>query len=112
MVIGVAPWTSSARALPKRLDSRDTAYIEASVKYEGYVAIQRQEVARLNRLQASLLPGDLDYACVAGLSSEVRLKLARARPATLGEAARIPGVTPAALNAIGIHLALKRKRKA
>ncbi len=102
----------SARALPKRLDSRDTAYIEASVKYEGYVAIQRQEVARLNRLQASPLPGDLDYACVAGLSSEVRLKLARARPATLGEAARIPGVTPAALNALGIHLALKRKRKA
>jgi tRNA uridine 5-carboxymethylaminomethyl modification enzyme len=96
--------------LAKGLSFADASYIEASVKYEGYVAIQQKEVARVKRLAATAIPPGLDFAAVDGLSSEVRQKLARSRPATLREAAAIPGMTPAAINAISIHLTLKTKR--
>jgi len=86
---------------------RDISYIEAGVKYEGYVEIQKKEVAKMKRMAATPLPADLDFCRVEGLSTEVRQKLDKVRPATLAEAARIPGVTPAALNAISIHLTLK-----
>jgi tRNA uridine 5-carboxymethylaminomethyl modification enzyme len=88
----------------------DVSYIEASVKYEGYIAIQRREVAKMQKLAATAIPPGLDFAGVDGLSSEVRQKLSRARPASLSEAARIPGITPAAINAISIHLAVKAGR--
>ncbi len=78
--------------------------VEIEVKYAGYVARQREEIARLRRLEATPLPPDLDYGAVHGLSAEVREKLARARPATVGQAARIDGVTPAAVSALLIHL--------
>ncbi|MCU0236350.1 MAG: tRNA uridine-5-carboxymethylaminomethyl(34) synthesis enzyme MnmG, partial [Acidobacteria bacterium] len=92
------------------LSFADASYIEACVKYEGYVAIQQKEVARMSKLAATAIPADLDFAVVVGLSTEVRQKLARARPATLREAAAVPGVTPAAINAISIHLTLKNRR--
>jgi len=88
----------------------DVSYIEACVKYEGYVDIQKREVARMEKMQTALIPADLDYALVDGLSTEIKQKLARAIPGTLGEAARIPGVTPAAINAVSIHLTLKYGR--
>jgi tRNA uridine 5-carboxymethylaminomethyl modification enzyme len=91
----------------KKLTFADVSYVEACVKYEGYVAIQQREVARMKKLDATPIPPGLDFAAVDGLSSEVRQKLAKARPATMRQAAAIPGVTPAALNAISIHLALK-----
>jgi len=69
----------------------DASYIEACVKYEGYVAIQHREVAKISRMQKTVIPGDLDFQRVEGLSSEIREKLARARPRTLAEAARVPG---------------------
>ncbi len=88
----------------------DVSYIEASVKYEGYVTIQRREVARMKKMQQTVIPADLDFADIDGLSTEIKQKLLRTRPVTLGAAAGIPGVTPAALNAISIYLTLKRKR--
>jgi tRNA uridine 5-carboxymethylaminomethyl modification enzyme len=96
------------RELLKKMTFGDASYIEACVKYEGYVAIQHREVAKMRRLQKTAIPEDLDFQSVEGLSREVREKLARARPRTLAEAARIPGVTPAAINAVSIHLTLKR----
>lgn len=61
-------------------------------------------------MQKVVIPADLDFAVIDGLSTEMKQKLAKARPGTLGEAARIPGVTPAAINAISIHLTLKYKQ--
>ena len=78
--------------------------VETEVKYAGYVARQREEIARQRRLEDTRLPADLDYGAVHGLSAEVREKLAAARPATLGQAARIDGVTPAAISALLVHL--------
>jgi tRNA uridine 5-carboxymethylaminomethyl modification enzyme len=60
-------------------------------------------------MQKVVIPADLDFAAVDGLSTEMKQKLARIKPGSLGEAARVPGVTPASLNAISIHLTLKFK---
>jgi len=99
----------AGRPLLKKKDLSDISYIEANVKYEGYIDIQKREVAKTKKMQKAAIPADLDFAQVEGLSTEIRQKLARARPLTLGEAARVPGMTPAAVNAISIHLTLKYK---
>ncbi len=98
------------RPLLKNRNLTDVSYIEANVKYEGYIDIQKREVARMKKMQKTAIPADLDFNTVAGLSREIRQKLSRLHPATLGEAARVPGVTPAAINAISIHLTLKCKQ--
>lgn len=98
------------RELMKKMTFGDASYIEASVKYEGYVAIQHREVARMRKMQKAAIPEDLDFQRVEGLSREIREKLARLRPRTLAEAARIPGMTPAAINAVSIHLTLRTRR--
>jgi tRNA uridine 5-carboxymethylaminomethyl modification enzyme len=67
-------------------------------RYSGYIERQQDEIERQRRSEDTRLPENLDYAAIAGLSNEVRQKLAAARPTTLGQAARIPGVTPAAVS--------------
>ncbi len=78
--------------------------VEIQAKYAGYIERQMQEIARQSRDEATALPRDLDYDRVHGLSTEIRQKLSSFRPHTLGQAQRIPGVTPAALSALAIHL--------
>jgi tRNA uridine 5-carboxymethylaminomethyl modification enzyme len=78
--------------------------ISIQARYAGYIDRQRNEVARMQRYENLQLPADLDYAGVAGLSNEVRDKLSLQRPETLGRAGRIPGVTPAAISLLLVHL--------
>jgi tRNA uridine 5-carboxymethylaminomethyl modification enzyme len=78
--------------------------VEIQAKYEGYIARQREEVARREAQESATLPGDLDYAEVRGLSIEARQTLSRQRPQTIGQAARISGVTPAAVSLLLVHL--------
>jgi tRNA uridine 5-carboxymethylaminomethyl modification enzyme len=78
--------------------------VEIQAKYRGYVERQRDEVARRAQHEEQPLPGDLDYASVRGLSKEVQQNLLRHRPETLGQAARISGVTPAAVALLLVHL--------
>jgi tRNA uridine 5-carboxymethylaminomethyl modification enzyme len=80
------------------------AQVEVQTKYAGYIDRQQDDIERLKRAEAILIPATLDYARVKGLSNEVRSKLETARPATLGAAARIPGVTPAAVSLLLIWL--------
>ncbi|MGA1694149.1 MAG: tRNA uridine-5-carboxymethylaminomethyl(34) synthesis enzyme MnmG [Burkholderiaceae bacterium] len=82
--------------------------IEIQVKYEGYIARQRDEVLRQSHHEATPIPDALDYDQVVGLSKEVQQKLARAKPVSLGQASRVSGVTPAAISLLWIHL--KRMR--
>jgi tRNA uridine 5-carboxymethylaminomethyl modification enzyme len=84
--------------------------VEIQVKYAGYIERQREEIERQRRHQELLLPPDLDYAEVHGLSREVREKLNRHRPRTLGQAGRLPGITPAAVSLLLIHLKRRRGR--
>jgi tRNA uridine 5-carboxymethylaminomethyl modification enzyme len=79
-------------------------------RYAGYIERQRVEIERTREHEAAPLPGDIDYANVTGLSNEVRQRLAEVRPLTLGQAARVPGVTPAAISLLLIHM--KRARVA
>jgi tRNA uridine 5-carboxymethylaminomethyl modification enzyme len=81
--------------------------LEIQCKYAGYIDRQRDEIERQRHNEALTLPRDFDFERVRGLSSEVREKFIRHRPTTLGQAARIPGVTPAAVSLLLIHL--KRK---
>ncbi len=82
--------------------------VEIQAKYAGYIQRQQDEVEQARRAEAVKLPESLDYAQVKGLSSEVREKLMRHRPQTLGQAGRIPGVTPAAVSLLMIHLKKQR----
>ena len=82
--------------------------VEIQAKYAGYIARSRDEIEQQRRHEEAQLPEDLDYHNVHGLSVEVRQKLVAHRPGTLGQAARMPGITPAAISLLLIHL--KRKR--
>ena len=83
--------------------------VEIQTQYAGYIERQQDEIARLRQHEETLLPEDLDYAALNGLSKEISQKLASIRPQTLGQASRIPGVTPAAISLLLIHL---KKRNA
>jgi tRNA uridine 5-carboxymethylaminomethyl modification enzyme len=78
--------------------------VEILAKYHGYIERQRDEIARQEGYETTELPLDLDYAVVRGLSIEVRQKLNQHKPQTLGQAARISGVTPAAISLLLVHL--------
>jgi len=78
--------------------------VEIQAKYAGYIERQQEEIERIRRFENTPLTAALDYAAVDGLSNEVRQKLMQARPETLAHAARVPGVTPAAISLLLIHL--------
>ncbi|MFA5627149.1 MAG: tRNA uridine-5-carboxymethylaminomethyl(34) synthesis enzyme MnmG [Thiohalomonadaceae bacterium] len=95
----------SLSAAGKGVDDPSVAeQVETQAKYAGYIERQQLEIERQRRHEQLHLPEDLDYAQVRGLSNEVCDKLSRQRPATLGQAARIPGITPAAISILLIHL--------
>lgn len=78
--------------------------VETRIKYEGYIERQEKEVERTRRLENLRLPSEIDYSKVHGLTTEVREKLKRIMPLTLGQASRISGVTPAAIMALQVYL--------
>ena len=84
--------------------------VEASIKYEGYIKRQKTDIERLQRNENTPIPGHIDYTQVVGLSNEVKQKLSEARPETLARASRLPGVTPAAISLLMVHL--KKERRA
>ncbi|MHC5347328.1 tRNA uridine-5-carboxymethylaminomethyl(34) synthesis enzyme MnmG [Metapseudomonas furukawaii] len=85
-------------------DPQVAEQVEIKTKYAGYIDRQQDEIARLRASEDTRLPADLDYAAISGLSKEIQHKLGNARPETLGQASRIPGVTPAAISLLLIHL--------
>jgi tRNA uridine 5-carboxymethylaminomethyl modification enzyme len=100
---------SIAELGPGLTDEKAAEQIEVQAKYAGYIDRQEEEIARQIRQETLKLPVDLNYDEISGLSNEVQQKLGRARPATVGMAARIPGITPAAISLLLVHL---KRRKA
>ena len=86
------------------IDPQVAEQVEIKTKYAGYIDRQQEEIARLRASEDTRLPADIDYAGISGLSKEIQGKLGQARPETLGQASRIPGVTPAAISLLLIHL--------
>jgi tRNA uridine 5-carboxymethylaminomethyl modification enzyme len=99
-IAGVPDWSQIDDRLPAQIRTQ----IEVRAKYAGYIERQQDEIERQQRNEATRLPDDLDYLQVAGLSHEVRQKLVDVRPVTVGQAGRIPGVTPAAISILLVHL--------
>jgi tRNA uridine 5-carboxymethylaminomethyl modification enzyme len=95
----------------ERLGEQVKLQVEVQAKYSGYLKRQSDEIDRQHRHEELRLPADIDYALVGGLSNEVRQRLCDVRPETLGQAARIPGLTPAAISLLLVHLK-KRDRAA
>ncbi len=85
-------------------DEKVAEQVEIQIKYQGYIDRQRDEVGRQEQFETTRLPPDIDYRLVRGLSIEVQQKLNKQKPETLGQAARISGVTPAAISLLLVHL--------
>jgi tRNA uridine 5-carboxymethylaminomethyl modification enzyme len=121
---GLAPWLAALRAAnpnPGSLIStprlpvwvrNEMKTVETSIKFAGYLAQQQRSMERLRRDEARAIPETFDYTTVSGLSREMVEKLGRVRPSTLGQASRLPGVTPAALSLIQCFLEIQARRTA
>lgn len=96
---GIAPGIENTQAAEQ---------IEIQIKYAGYIDRQEDEIAKLMKQETTKLPDDINYGEIISLSAEVRQKLSQTRPATIGMASRIPGMTPAAISLLLVHL---KKRK-
>jgi len=94
---------------PAVADGKVAEQVEIGVKYAGYLDRQREEIERQQRHEATPIAGDFDYAIVRGLSAEALQKLERVRPQTIGQAQRIPGMTPAAISLLLVHLERARR---
>ncbi|HJP99056.1 MAG TPA: tRNA uridine-5-carboxymethylaminomethyl(34) synthesis enzyme MnmG [Rhodanobacteraceae bacterium] len=95
------------------VDREDVAaQVEVQAKYAGYLDRQRDEIARLRHNESTTIPDSFEYDLVRGLSAEVSAKLKRVRPATIGQARRISGVTPAAISLLLVHLHRQRAQHA
>ena len=94
---------------PHRLAQNAVDEVEAFIKYEGYIKRQKTDIERLQRNENTAIPKTIDYEGVVGLSNEVKQKLSEARPETLARASRLPGVTPAAISLLMVHLKKERQ---
>ena len=83
--------------------------VETEIKYEGYIEQQRRQLARLNGSSARVIPSDFVFLGLPGISREIGEKLTRVQPSTLGQASRVPGVTPAAISIIDVFLSVSRE---
>jgi tRNA uridine 5-carboxymethylaminomethyl modification enzyme len=84
--------------------------VETEIKYSGYLDQQKKAIEKLKRAEERTIPDWFDYSAVSGLSREMQEKLARVRPSTIGQASRIPGVTPAALSLINVYIEIQARR--
>ena len=94
------------------LNLDEAAELETEIKYEGYVRRQADAVERFSRLEDTAIPEWVDFKGVMGLSTEVSERLSAVRPRSLGQAARMPGITPAAISILAVHIKSRRERNA
>ena len=94
-------------SLDEELNKYNTTYIESAevnLKYEGYLAKEREMVEKMERLESLILKEDFDYSDITSLSAEAREKLTDIRPRTLGQASRISGVSPSDISVLLVHI--------
>ena len=101
---------ASARPAPAQIHN-ELKSVETEIKYSGYLDQQKKAIEKLRKAEERGIPEWFDYTQVSGLSREMQEKLTRVRPATLGQASRIPGVTPAALSLVNIYIEIQAKRQ-
>jgi len=94
----------------KDLTTEDIRHIESEVKYEGYLIKQSKDIARILKIDREKIPAQMDFFRIPGLSREVREKLDEYRPGTIGEAKKIPSLTPAAITNLHISIKLQQRK--
>src|SRR3989454_1139300 len=94
------------------LEREEARRVETDFKYEGYLAQQERHMERMKRAESRRIPESFDYRKVSGLSREVVEKLSKVRPLTLGQASRIPGITPAAVSLVNVYIEIFQRRGA
>ena len=104
--------TGEGGALVAALSREESRRIETDFKYEGYLQQQEKQMERMKRAESRHIPDWFDYRKVSGLSREVVEKLTRVRPLTLGQASRIPGITPAAVSLVNCYIEIFQRRAA
>ncbi|GAB2500183.1 tRNA uridine-5-carboxymethylaminomethyl(34) synthesis enzyme MnmG [Arenimonas alkanexedens] len=109
--LGYATIAALPALAPGVEDAAVAEQVEIGVKYAGYLERQHDDIARSRRSEDTRLPDDFDYVGISGLSSELQAKLAGVRPETIGQAQRIPGMTPAAISLLLVCLAKRRGRR-
>ena len=101
---------AGAATRSSRLDGKsrnELKSVETEIKYAGYLDQQKKSIEKLKKAEQRVIPDWFDYAAVSGLSREMQEKLARVRPSTIGQASRIPGVTPAALTLVNVYIQIQ-----
>jgi tRNA uridine 5-carboxymethylaminomethyl modification enzyme len=103
---------SSAGAIPEApvLSPEEARRVETDFKYEGYLQQQEKQMERMKRAESRRIPEWFEYGKVSGLSREVVEKLTKVRPLTLGQASRIPGITPAAVSLVNCFIEIIQRR--
>jgi tRNA uridine 5-carboxymethylaminomethyl modification enzyme len=98
--------------LPVSLSDEEKRYIESETKYAGYIRKQQREIAKASRTEGLRIPAKLDYGKISGLTREAVERLEKMKPRTLGEAKKLRGLTPAALQSLALHLEIMAKKQA
>jgi tRNA uridine 5-carboxymethylaminomethyl modification enzyme len=101
---------SSAVKLPSEIRN-ELKSVETEIKYAGYLDQQQRAIDRLKKAEQRRIPDWFDYRAVSGLSREMQEKLGKVVPQTLGQASRIPGVTPAAVSLINVYIEIQARRR-
>jgi len=107
---GSASSASSAVSISSELRN-ELKSVETEVKYEGYLVQQQRAMDRLKKSEQHAIPEWFDYRSVSGLSREMQEKLTKVRPRTIGQASRIPGVTPAAVSLVNVYIEIQARRR-
>ena len=101
---------SSEDSLPSQIRN-ELKSVETEIKYEGYLLQQQRAIERLKKSEQHSIPEWFDYHSVSGLSREMQEKLTKIRPRTIGQASRIPGVTPAAVSLVNVFIEIQARRR-
>lgn len=106
----LAPFLDEHASLPANVRN-EIKSVETEIKYAGYLDQQRKSIEKLRKAETQTIPDWFDYSAVSGLSREMQEKLVRVRPQTIGQASRIPGVTPAALSLIHVYIQIQGRQQ-
>lgn len=94
-----------------KLDKQEKEEVEIQIKYEGYIKMQEAQVERFKKLETKILPEDISYEEIKGISLEGRQKLDKFKPYSIGQASRISGVSPADISVLLVYLEQKKKER-
>ena len=99
------------KALAAKIKDHVREQVEVQIKYEGYIKMQMEQVARMEKIENRRLPEDLDYSQITGLRNEAKQKLNNIKPVSVGQASRISGVSPADISVLLVYLEQMRRQE-